>query len=396
MQQINNVHVKIQCDNDFRRFVLAEVTYTKLAETICSLLRFAPNSSFKLSYLDDENDWVLFTTDSELQYAVTISKSPLKISVKLSDKPVIAAATLPHCPFKFTAPVDQDGASMEDKPWKWRGGRGGRGCKGGRRGECGNKVERVNAKLAHLNDRHAVLTAKLIESDLPQEKVRAIEWRLSHIQNKIDALQAKKEHIAACAKQNAHQEAPVEKTENDETPKDEDPRDEDAVTSHPHPRCHRDRDSWGHGRWGGRGPHCRRFGGEHSGEGHPHHPAFGGEHPHPPFPHGPPPHLFGGHPHHGPRGGCKRAERGDCGGKGPKAFALACSTPEGKAAFDRVHAAKDAVMAARREKAEREAVIPKLEELKEAKAAWRVIKVAMWIERKEQQRAAGCPRKQAK
>jgi len=38
----------------------------------------------------------------------------------------------------------------------------------------------------------------------------------------------------------------------------------------------------------------------------------------------------------------------------------------------------------------------KLEELKEAKAAWREIKLALWKEQREQQRAAGCPRKHAK
>jgi hypothetical protein len=53
-------------------------------------------------------------------------------------------------------------------------------------------------------------------------------------------------------------------------------------------------------------------------------------------------------------------------------------------------------MAARRDKAEKEEITAKLEELKEAKAAWRAIKVALWKEKKEAQRAAGCPRKQAK
>jgi hypothetical protein len=406
MQQINmnNVHVKVQCDNEFRRFVLAEVTYSKLVDTIRTLLRLAANSTVKLSYLDDENDWVLFSTDSELQYAVTLSKSPLKISVAV-DSPVVDVATPQACPFSF--PLNAEGVEAEH-PWKWRGGRGGRGCRGGRRGECENKVERISAKLARLNERHAVLTAKLIESDLPQEKVRAIEWRLSHLQNKIDALKAKQEHIDACATKQEEHTAPVEQTETDETPKDEEPCER---VNHHHFGHHGPRGGWGHGphghgfghhhghghpRWGQRGPHCHRFGELPPSEGHP----FGGEHPHPPFPF---PHEFGAHPHphpgqHGPRGGCKRGERGEhgCEGKGPKFFVYACSIPEGKAAFDRVHAAKEAVMAARRDKAEKEEIIAKLEELKEAKAAWRAIKVALWKEKKEAQRAAGCPRKQAK
>jgi len=76
MQQqiVNNVHIKVQCENEFRRFVLSEITYNKLADTLRMLLGLASGTVFKLSYLDDESDWVLFTTDSELQYAVTLSK----------------------------------------------------------------------------------------------------------------------------------------------------------------------------------------------------------------------------------------------------------------------------------------------------------------------------------
>lgn len=403
-QQINeNVHVKVQCDNEFRRFVLAEVTYQYLADKIGTLLGFAPSTVLKLSYLDDENDWVLFATDSELQYAVTLSKSPLKISVQANEAPSEGNSTVPV-----------------EASWR-RCGRGGvRGGRGGRRGEF--KGERIDAKIARLTERHAVLTAKIIEGDLPQEKVRGIEWRLSHIQNKIDSLKAKKEtqlNDTWADKKEAYQEtAPVEsETANDETEEEGDDLSE-------RPQRHWNRRGGcghGHGRWGGRGG-CPRnhFGGEghphppppfgphhFGGEGHPHpfgclppHP-FGGEeeHPHPPFPFHPPHHHFGGehHPHHH-RGG-RRGEKGGRGCEGRKpAFVRVCAIPEGKAAFDRLHAAKEGLVTARQEKASPEVIMAKIEELKEAKAAWREIKVALWKEKKEQKehKRAGCPKKHAK
>jgi len=388
-QQIN-VHVKVQCDNDFRRFALAEVTYKYLVDTIRTLLGFAPTTVLKLSYLDDEDDWVLFGTDGELQYATTLSGSPLKISVEAQTSAEDSSPLTLLVPAKVTCAV-----SAEEKPWKWRSGREGRDGRCKRRGEC--KGERINAKVARLTDRHAVLTAKLIEGDLPQEKVRALEWRLSHLQNKIDSLKAKKEQQLrdACAVE--HQEkAPVAKTENDET------MDEELGETKDVTHCHR-RGPWGrrhgHARWGGHlhfaGEGHPSFGHHLGGERHPHpfgH-HFGGEgHTHPFRPH----HRFGGelHPRHH-RGGCHRREKGErkCGGK--PAFLRVCTAPEGKAAFDRLHAAKVAVVTARREKASEEVIMVKIEELKEARAAWRELKMALWKEHKVQweNKHSGCPRK---
>jgi len=381
-QQINNenVHVKVQCDNEFRRFVLAEVTYKYLADKIGTLLGFSP-AVLKLSYLDDEDDWVLFATDSELQYAVTLSKSPLKISVEVNEVP-------------------SGGNSTDPVETSWR--RCGRGVRGGRSGFDG---ERIDAKITRLTERHAVLTAKIIEGDLPQEKVRAIEWRLSHIQNKIDSLKAKKEQLndAWAYKKQAHEKAPVEETANDETD-----------CSERSSRHWNRRGGCGHGRWGGRGGCPPPFGPHHfgGGEGHPHphppspppfgpHHHFGGEaHP---FGCLPSPHPFCGeehlpshpqhfgvehHPHHH-RGGC-HGRRGE--GRKP-AFVRVCAIPEGKAAFDRLHAAKEGLVTARQEKASPEVIMVKIEELKEAKAAWREIKVALW---KEKEQRAACPKKHAK
>lgn len=330
--QQQNVHVKVSCDNEFRRFVLVEVTYNSLAEMIRTLLGFAPETAFKLSYLDDENDWVLFSSDSELQYAVTLSKSPLKISVKRSTTPAPITNT-------FVPEVaGEDG--MDEKPWKrCRGGRGGArgGCRGGR--NMAVVAERIDAKIARLTDRHATLTAKMIECDLPEEKARGIEWRLSHLQNKIEMLKARKQQLADAVKQEDQQETQVpvccETVQDEAVPSGATPTEEEAFF----PSCR--------GRRGGRG--CR-----------------------------------------GGRGGWRREQLGSEEEPFEKkvcaAVAFACSTAEGKAAFEKLQACKEAVMAARRDKAGKEVVAEKLEELRAAKANWKEVKWALW---KEKRAAAG-------
>jgi len=340
----NNVHIKVQCDNEFRRFVLAEVTYGSLADTIRSLLGFATETVFKLSYLDDESDWVLFTTDSELQYAITLSKSPFKIRVKLCTEAPVTPKVAPAT----------DEAVREDKPWRGRGGRRGRG--GCQRGEWN---ERLDAKIARLTERLAFLTAKMIENDLPEEKSRGLEWRISHLQNKIYSLKMKKQQLAdvcAVSKQEHQTEAPVQETVHDATTPP--PCDEIAEDEGFHHPCHGRRG--GRGRWG----EGNRWGAHHG-----HHGA-----------------------HHQGAGGCHSPDEVHekrCGA----AVAFACNTPEGKAAFDKFMAAKEAVITARREKAGKEEIIAKIEDLKEAKANWKDVKLALW---KESRAAGGCPRKAAK
>lgn len=366
MQQANeikNVHIKVQCDNEFRRFVLSEVAYVNLSDMIRSLLGLPVETTFRLSYLDDENDWVLFTTDEELQYACALSKSPLKISVKLCTGPQTSASP---AAIKFTFPAlpavaneDKTGFAVADEnTWRGRGRRGGRGCRGGgfKRGEWKNNSERVDAKIARLTDRHAALTAKFIESDLPEEKARGLEWRLCHLQNKIDTLKAKKAEREA--EQQLGDASAVKKEEHQNT--------EETATPHPDADDkEEDHQGWHHrgGRrgCGGRGGRRGGWRGEDCDE------AEEGE-------------------------GCKRGKRERGAGCGPQAFA--CSTPEGKAAFERLQACKEAVMAARREKEGKEAIMAKIEELKAAKGDWKELKLALWKENRAA--AASCPKREAK
>jgi hypothetical protein len=358
MQQTNdtkNVHIKVQCENEFRRFVLAEVTYANLAETLRSLLAFPPTTVFQLSYLDDEGDWVLFVTDSELLYACGITKSPLKIQVKICTGTTHTApsSSISSTAVKFTVPVDEDDEE-EARPWKGCRGRRGRGCGRGGAARGANMAERLDVKIARLIERHATLSAKLIEQDLPEEKARGLEWRISHLQNKIDAATLKKQQLANAASAVPKQQEGINNNN--------DPCVEGVATPTPFSDdCHEEEET---GRWqtrggGGRRGGCRRgrFSAAQEGE------EQGEE---------------------GRRGG-----RG-CGG--PQAFA--CTTPEGKAAFEKLQACKEAVMAARRDKAGREAIMARIEELKVAKAHWREMKMALWKENRAA--AAACPKKEAK
>lgn len=385
-QEGNNVHIKVQCDNEFRRFVLTEVTYDNLATTIRTLLGFDAEVDFKLSYLDDEGDWVLLTCDSELEYAITLTKSPMRISVKLGSDDAVPAIALapPHqLPCHFGKGNNETWkAWKEHKAWKCKG-RGGRGGRGGFNKQA--VFERFDAKINRLTNRHVALAAKLTESaDLPEEKVRGMEWRLNHLQNKIDALKAKKQQklqlFGVTENKQQHQInamfQDIAQEEQQDALSTNDMETEEAAHPHsPHRHCGR---GGGRGRghlWGARGgfehPHHPRGRWGHHHESH--HEHHDGHHDH----------HEGHHEHHaGHHGEHHEGHFGAGCGRGGPAFLFAISTPEGKAAFERLQAARGAVMAARRSEREGgEGIQSEMEELKSAKMSWRETKKALWKEK---------------
>lgn len=70
--------------NEIRRFVLAQMTYVQLLEKIRASFAsiITPSDEIKTYYLDEEDEFVCFSSDAELQYAVD-----LQMTIKLSSKP---------------------------------------------------------------------------------------------------------------------------------------------------------------------------------------------------------------------------------------------------------------------------------------------------------------------
>jgi len=171
------VHVKVALENEFRRFLLNPISFDHLEKTLKTL--FSLQSEFRIKFQDDENDWVLITTDQELVYATELSGSPLRLQVKLlsSDTPVKA---------------DAESLSATE--------RGRRGCRGrGRgagRGGLKSREERLSNKSSRLAERINQLEQKLSSQKLTSERERVIRWRLSKLQEKLAFITAVKESMA--------------------------------------------------------------------------------------------------------------------------------------------------------------------------------------------------------
>jgi len=247
-----NVHVKVEYNQEYRRFVVETLSFENLEKNLRTLLNIDSAQPIKILFLDDEKDWVLLASDSELAYAWELSASLLRLSVKSLPAPVLAPIFVNH-PEVFT-----------HHPFHHARGRGchgrGAGCRAGRvgcrnRGDPTMQMQFIENKLARLTERHAALTAKLPE--MPEERARALAWRISHLENKIEKIQWKKESFAAAP---LAEQLPVE-----ETPAEKVTEEPAAASEEPAPPC-----------WGGRGRGCRR-GGCHNkrmGEGAETHPQF--------------------------------------------------------------------------------------------------------------------------
>jgi len=188
------VHIKAQHNDEFRRFSLSETTFSAL-ETMLRTLFNIPSEPLKVKFLDDEKDWILISSDMELEHAIEISTLPIRIQVSLLGQ---VSVVLPPC----CEPVKQESQAEVPEPseefcWRRRGcGRGmGRGCGG--RGPMISKEERLALKKARLAGRISALETALLDPSLPPERERTISWKLENLKYKMEAFDTMKDSLAA-------------------------------------------------------------------------------------------------------------------------------------------------------------------------------------------------------
>eukprot|EP01127_Copromyxa_protea_P006926 TRINITY_DN16863_c0_g1_i1.p1 TRINITY_DN16863_c0_g1~~TRINITY_DN16863_c0_g1_i1.p1 ORF type:complete len:295 (+),score=63.00 TRINITY_DN16863_c0_g1_i1:46-930(+) len=91
--QPNKISVKLNVGDELRRFYFEGTAFSELCE---SCLQYLPEDkaglSTQLQYQDDENEWVTFSSDAELQYAIgLVNDSPqklLRLKMNISHPPV--------------------------------------------------------------------------------------------------------------------------------------------------------------------------------------------------------------------------------------------------------------------------------------------------------------------
>jgi len=165
------VHVKVAHNNEFRRFLLTTPSFENLKNTL--KISFSLEAEFTISFKDDENDWVLLTTDEELEYAIELSGSPLRLQVVLN-------SSKPKVENRVTAR-----------------GRG-RGCRGqgfrGRdkavAGKGLKRKEKVSQKASRLSERIDMLETKLNSKKFTSERETVIRRKLAQLQANLAIVKA--------------------------------------------------------------------------------------------------------------------------------------------------------------------------------------------------------------
>jgi len=208
MQQTNetqtNVHVKVEYNNEYRRFVVETLSFEHLERTLRTLLNIDLTLPLDVLFMDDEKDWVLISSDAELAYAWELSCSLLRLSLKpkpgspASASPVVVpdAEAIPSPKSEFSHPWNARGC---------RGGKRGGGCEG--RGRANReawlqmKLGKLDEKITRLSSKHEMLSAKLASEQLGEDRARAITWRLSHLQSKIENVKLFRDHLLSMQNQ---------------------------------------------------------------------------------------------------------------------------------------------------------------------------------------------------
>jgi hypothetical protein len=138
MSTNNNVHVKLQYNDEYRRFFITRsCKFGELYEKIKSILNV--QEDFVLRYKDEEEEWITISSDMELETGLILGNNALfrlQVSLISTVKPV------QDLTMKNEGDVPCDTSDENDKPWRKYGRRGGRRCGRGRRfhgkwrGEC--------------------------------------------------------------------------------------------------------------------------------------------------------------------------------------------------------------------------------------------------------------------
>jgi len=88
MDSIPKIHVKVQYEDETRRFALTSPSFTEFFTVAVRLFNIQAELIPRIvaRYQDDENDWITVDKDEEFTFAASICKSPLKIKLLLKDR----------------------------------------------------------------------------------------------------------------------------------------------------------------------------------------------------------------------------------------------------------------------------------------------------------------------
>jgi len=180
------ISVKAKFQNEIRRFALpAASSWTTLETTLGSL--FSISEPIVVKYLDDEDDLCTISSQDELNFAIAMQKSPLRIHIFQVGSPkqqeqVQAPLSLsssrprlhPNAP-AFQPAIPPALPPQFEKPTP---------CQ---------KGERMQAKLAQLEEKKKTFLSALSDESLNSEKRRVMTWKVQKIEEKINVIELRRD-----------------------------------------------------------------------------------------------------------------------------------------------------------------------------------------------------------
>jgi hypothetical protein len=151
MSQQQKIHVKLQYNNEFRRFIIEPVfKINDLKQKISELLHLT--TPFSIRYLDEESEWITIDSDVELNTGIELSPALLRLRIEQTSTPINPPQDLPNpvvegerkekrCKGKWKKQCEKKGENNEEvsdeEAKKWRDAR--RECKQKMRAEWKQK-----------------------------------------------------------------------------------------------------------------------------------------------------------------------------------------------------------------------------------------------------------------
>lgn len=81
------IHVKATFGQDIRRFE-TEVNYSSLVNILRTIFHLPTATNFITKFLDDDQDWITFSSDAEFRHAAELKLNPLKLTFEISNEPI--------------------------------------------------------------------------------------------------------------------------------------------------------------------------------------------------------------------------------------------------------------------------------------------------------------------
>jgi len=178
---VSTRHVKVSHNDEFRRFTLQTLSFAHLEETLRTLYCLDSAIPIKVKFQDDENDWVLVSSDDELQYATELSGNPLRLRFEMLEgerEEKVEPEVKPE-------PLEVGTATPQRVCGRGRG----RGRGRGKWNALSSPQERLDAKSGRISERIAMLENSLKNPHITSERERSALWRLEKLKAKLSNVQ---------------------------------------------------------------------------------------------------------------------------------------------------------------------------------------------------------------